>query len=104
MDVARMESIIARASEAVSNAPRVPEARLVLARALIAQNDLRRAESEIDRLLGHLKTWRDASQGRQSLLVVLDRPPHIPQGAVGEAQVAQMSALIPTIIQLLGRL
>ena len=45
------DAAVGIASEAVSNAPNVPEARLVLARALIAQNDLTRAESEIDRLL-----------------------------------------------------
>jgi tetratricopeptide (TPR) repeat protein len=39
------------AREAVSNAPNVPEARLVLARALVAEHDFARAEAEINRLL-----------------------------------------------------
>jgi tetratricopeptide (TPR) repeat protein len=39
------------AAEAVRDAPGVPEARLVLARALVAQRDFARADLEVDRLL-----------------------------------------------------
>jgi tetratricopeptide (TPR) repeat protein len=47
----RAESASGLAAEAVSRAPGLPEARLVLARALVAQREFARADAEIGRLL-----------------------------------------------------
>jgi len=53
LSLSRGDSVAALglAREAVSNAPGTPEARLVLARALVAERDYARADSEINQLL-----------------------------------------------------
>ena len=53
LSLSRGDSVAALglAHEAVSNAPGTPEARLVLARALVAERDYARADSEINQLL-----------------------------------------------------
>jgi len=45
------DAAVGLAQEAVANAPSIPEARLVLARALVAEHDFTRAEVEINQLL-----------------------------------------------------
>ncbi len=50
LQMGRPEVAVGVAREAVSNAPGLPEARLMLARTLVAQHDLPEAENEIDKL------------------------------------------------------
>ncbi len=87
------EAAVSLATEAVSNAPGVPEARLVLARALVAQRDLVRAESEIDRLSEGVIRAPPSVQALRGTLYLLKGNPAVARAAFQLAFDAEPSSI-----------